>query len=344
MIKRISFQEYISDFSSLPLLDVRTPLEFDHGHILNALNLPLFSNEERVNVGTTYKQSGREKAILLGFDIVGTKWRGFIETALVIAPDKKIGVYCWRGGMRSGSLAWALDFYGFEVYVIQGGYKAYRNWVLQQFDLKYPLLVLGGMTGSHKTEVLKEFTKLGRQVIDLEELAQHKGSAFGSKNYLSQPTQEQFENKLATILYHFDLNKKIWVEDESYRIGQIIIPKNFWIQMQSDLLIELKISHEERVQYLLKEYGVLDKKFLTDATSNIRKRLGPQHYKAALIALEEDRIQDFIEIVLVYYDKAYQFCLLKRDSQKVLGMDIQYESSEKAAQQVLEYLHIHSID
>lgn len=337
MIKRITIQEYFSQFASLSLLDVRTPLEFEKGHIPDAFNVPLFSNEERVQVGTTYKQVGREPAILLGFDIVGHKWRGFIEQALQIAPDKRIGVYCWRGGMRSGSLAWALDFYGFEVYVIQGGYKAYRNWVLQQFEKDYPLIILGGMTGSHKTEVLHQLNELGEQVLDLESLAQHQGSAYGSKNKLTQPSQEQFENFLAEELFHFNIDKSIWVEDESFRIGKIVVPRNLWNQMQSNYLIELRIDKEKRVQFLLNEYGVLDKDFLAEATLHIRKRLGPQHYQAALMALEENRLKDFIEIVLVYYDKSYQYCLQKRMPRTVFSIDIQYINSRDTAQKILQY-------
>ena len=184
----------------VPLADVRTPAEFAHGHVPGAFNLPLFSDEERVSIGTTYKQVGKEAAILLGFDLTGPKWSGFIKQALEMAPEKKIAVHCWRGGMRSGAMAWALDIYGFEVYQVEGGYKQYRRWVLDQFEATYALFILGGMTGSGKTRILHELRSLGQQVIDLEELAQHRGSSFGSMNKLVQPTQEQFENNLASEL------------------------------------------------------------------------------------------------------------------------------------------------
>ena len=121
---------------------MRTPAEFIQGHVPTAHNIPLFSNEERVEVGTTYKQQGRESAILLGFDLTGPKWSGFIKQALEIAPDKKIIVHCWRGGMRSSAMAWALDLYGFEVYLLEGGYKAYRRWGLDYFSTPCQFMIL----------------------------------------------------------------------------------------------------------------------------------------------------------------------------------------------------------
>ena len=123
MIHTLSVDDFLKLAKSVPVADVRTPLEFDHAHIPGAFNLPIFSNEERVQVGTTYKQKGREAAILLGFDLTGAKWSGFIKRALEIAPNQKIAIHFWRGGMRSGAMAWALNLYGFEVYLLDGGYK-----------------------------------------------------------------------------------------------------------------------------------------------------------------------------------------------------------------------------
>ena len=151
MIQTLNIVDFLKLADTIPVIDVRTPLEYEHAHIINAHNLPIFSNEERVQVGTTYKQRGREEAILLGFDYTGPKWSGFIKEALAIAPDKKILVHCWRGGMRSGAMAWALNLYGFEVYLLEGGYKKYRNWVLAQFSENYSILILGGMTGGQNT-------------------------------------------------------------------------------------------------------------------------------------------------------------------------------------------------
>lgn len=336
MIKRISITDYIEQRESLPLFDTRTPAEFEKGHIPGAHNLPIFSNEERIQVGTTYKKIGREAAILLGFDLVGVKWSGFIKTALEIAPQKKIVLHCWRGGMRSGAMAWALDFYGFNVSVIEGGYKSYRNWVLATFDKKYPLYILGGLTGSHKTEILQELGRAGEQIIDLEGLAQHHGSAYGSMSRLEQPSQEQFENNLAANLGSMDIHKRIWLEDESASIGKINLPRTLWNQMQSSHLAEIRMEIDQRVSFLNQEYGALNKGFLISATERICKRLGPLQTKNAITAIQEGRMEDFIRIVLVYYDKNYKRCLEKRQPNSIYPIEISYSCSEQAARQLLE--------
>lgn len=337
MVNRISIGEFFESFKGIPLLDTRTPAEFEKGHIPGAFNLPLFSNEERALVGTTYKQKGREDAILLGFDLTGNKWSGFIKKALEISPDKKVAVHCWRGGMRSGAMAWALDFYGFDVTVIEGGYKSYRHWVLDGFEKEFSIIVLGGMTGSHKTEILKEIGNKSEQIIDLEGLANHMGSSFGRMGKLIQPTQEQFENNLAEEIRHLNPNQKIWVEDESNSIGKIRVPMNFWRQMQSTAVIEIQIEDKKRIDFLTEEYGPLDKDFLIDATMHIQKRLGSNHAKDAVEAIRENRMSEFVEIVLVYYDKSYKRCLSRRIPESVHSLRINYQTPKMAADEIIEF-------
>lgn len=322
MTHPISVEEFIRLPEPVPLADVRTPAEFLQGHVPGAFNLPLFTNEERVKVGTTYKQGSREEAILLGFDLTGNKWSGFIRMALEMAPQKKIGLYCWRGGMRSGAMAWALSLYGFEVHVIASGYKSYRRWALKQFETPYELCVLGGMTGSGKTKTLQYFKDLGEQVIDLEELAQHQGSSYGTLGKLVQPTQEQFESSLAFALSRLDKNRRIWVEDESLTIGKRSIPNPFWHQIRKAALIEIKIPVIQRTSNLVKEYGRLDKGFLTECTQRIGKRLGPEQTRMAVAAIWEGRMEDFINLVLVYYDKTYKAGLAKRNKENVFPLEI----------------------
>lgn len=337
MIKPVNVADLLSWPVPIPIADVRTPAEFGQGHIPGAFNLPLFSNEERVQVGTTYKQVGKEAAIMLGFDLTGNKWSGFIRQALEIAPDKKIALHCWRGGMRSGAMAWALDLYGFEVWLIQGGYKKYRRWVLQQFEKNYQLRIIGGMTGAGKTTLLQQLRSMGCQVIDLEELAQHQGSAYGSLNKLIQPTQEQFENNLGRQLNARDDQQKIWVEDESISIGKRFIPKPFWDQMQQAMLLDLQIDHQHRIENLLKEYGTLDKDFLVEATERIRKRLGPEQTKHAIAAIREDRMEDFIRLLLVYYDKTYRNSIAKRPAGSILPVVLNSQDREHNATTILQF-------
>jgi tRNA 2-selenouridine synthase len=335
MVKPILINDFLQMQADIPLIDVRTPAEFEHGHIPNAFSPPLFSNEERVKVGTTYKQVGREEAILLGFDLTGTKWSGFIKEALIIAPNKKIAVHCWRGGMRSGAMAWALDLYGFEGYVIQGGYKKYRGWVHQQFEKQYQLQILGGMTGCGKTRLLHQLKRMGQQVIDLEDLAQHQGSSYGSMNKMLQPTQEQFENNLAGELAKLDDLKKIWVEDESLTIGKRSIPNPFWHQMRDAAMINITVDFKQRVNSLAAEYGSLSKEFLIESTERIRKRLGPEQTKYAIEAIMEGRMKDFVKIVLVYYDKTYRTGLSKRNGARVFSLELKDTDMETHAHQIL---------
>jgi tRNA 2-selenouridine synthase len=319
MIRKIAVEDREA---GIPVADVRTPAEFGQGHIPGAFNLPLFSNEERVSVGTTYKQQSREAAILLGFDLVGSKWSGFIRTVLERAPEKKIAVHCWRGGMRSGAMAWALDLYGFQVYLIEGGYKRYRRWVLDQFEKTWNLSVVGGMTGSGKTRILHELRARGEQVIDLEELAQHQGSTYGTLGRLVQPSQEQFENNLADQLNGLERQRRIWVEDESLTIGKRSVPRTFWKNMQLAMLFDVQVPVEVRVASLAREYGSLDRDFLVECTERIWKRLGPEQTKRAVTAIRDGRMEDFVREVLVYYDKTYRTGLKGRDVSRVIQVPV----------------------
>ena len=319
----------------LPVLDVRSPAEFAQGHIPLAASLPLFSNEERALVGTAYKKEGKEKAILLGFDLAGPKWSGFVRQALELAPEKKVALHCWRGGMRSGAMAWALDLYGFDVYLLEGGYKRYRKWVLARFEKEYRLMVIGGKTGSGKTRILQQLSHLGEQVVDLEDIAGHQGSSYGSMNKLVQPSQEQMENILAARLSMLDPRKRTWVEDESSNIGKRMIPRPFWSQIRTATLIHLQVDIDQRINALVKEYGSLDKDFLVECTDRIRKRLGTEHTKNAIAAIREDRMDEFIRLVLVYYDKTYQASLKDRDPARIFPLAIRGADPALDTQKIL---------
>lgn len=306
MIEQLSLPNFLTVAENTPVVDVRTPAEFEQGHIIGAHNIPLFSNEERILVGTTFKQEGREKAILLGFELTGSKWATFIREAERIAPDKNILLHCWRGGLRSTAMAWAFDLYGFQVATLKNGYKAFRRAVIDSFENEYPFIILSGSTGCGKTKTLQEMKKLGEQVIDLEDLAQHRGSSFGSMGNMKQPGQEQFENLLANELARLDHKKRIWVEDESITIGKRVIPKNIFQQVMRTQVIRMDIGKEKRIQFLDEEYGGLDKNFLKESVERISKRLGPMETKLTLKAIDENNMKDFISRVLVYYDKTYR--------------------------------------
>ncbi len=296
------------------IIDVRSPGEYIHAHIPNAFSLPLFTNEERAAIGTTYKQKSREAAIKLGLPFFGNKMQYMIEQVEEWAAvyEKTNGnkptilVHCWRGGMRSAAVAWLLDLYGFKTEQLTGGYKAYRNWVLAQFEKKYTMKVLGGFTGSGKTEILLQLQKSKIPVIDLEGLANHKGSAFGALGQNEQASQEQFENNLAGALFNISRTHPFfWIEDESQRIGTNMLPITFFKNIRNSICYFIDIPFEARLQFIVQAYGRFAIADLIAATLRIQKRLGGLETKNAVNFLVENNIEAAFSILLKYYDKVY---------------------------------------
>ena len=316
--------EFLDRARSFPVLDVRSPAEYQHAHIPRAVSFPLFTDEERKVVGTLYKQRSREAAIKAGLDYFGPKMRAMVEKAEHLTEHhvrsghhRTILVHCWRGGMRSGAVAWLLDLYGFKVYTLSGGYKSFRNWVLAKMEEDWPLQIIGGHTGSGKTTTLTHLEALGEQVIDLEGHANHKGSAFGAMDMPPQPTQEMFENLLAIDLAHkapkLKDGQRIWIEDESQRIGMVNLPNAFWSTMRRQKVLFLDISFDARLEYLVNTYGRWNKGDLAAAITRIQKRLGGQESKTALGHLVETNLHECFRVLLQYYDKLYRKSLLARE-------------------------------
>jgi tRNA 2-selenouridine synthase len=424
-IQKINIEEFLALSKSHPVIDVRSPGEYNHAHIPGAHSLPLFTNEERAAVGTAYKQESREKAIKIGLDYFGPKMRKMVEEAeaiignkqqainnnkqLAISKDSEMSIhtglpianciliYCWRGGMRSGAVAWLLDAYGFKVYTLVGGYKKFRNRVLDVFKQKHHFNIIGGYTGSGKTELLNELGNLNEPVIDLESIAGHKGSAFGNIGLPKQPTQEMFENVLGTKLMeignrrteigsrksevggqksevgntstldrlitdskiHLKIEKekieiksqmskveqnqtsdfrllnsddplpltfRIWLEDESQRIGQVNIPHELWKTMRASPVYFLDIPFEERLKHIVEGYGQLDKQQMIDAIGRIESRLGGLEAKNAIQYLEEGNTAEAFRILLRYYDKWYLKGLHNREGINSLLHTISFEN------------------
>jgi tRNA 2-selenouridine synthase len=302
------------NLSNYLIIDVRSPGEYLHAHMPNAFSLPLFNDEERAAIGTTYKQNSREAAIKLGLPFFGSKMLGMIETVeqWAAAFEKRNGnkptilVHCWRGGMRSAAVAWLLDLYGYKTEQLTGGYKAYRNWVLAQFEKNYSMKVLGGYTGSGKTEILLQLQKSKIPVIDLEGLANHKGSAFGALGQNEQDSQEQFENNLAEALFNMSsLHPCFWVEDESQRIGTNMLPMQFFKNIRNSICYFIDIPFASRLQFIVQGYGKFAVADLIAATLRIQKRLGGLETKTAVNHFVENNIEGAFDILLKYYDKVY---------------------------------------
>lgn len=316
-IEKIHIEQFLELAKQHPVLDVRSPGEYKHAHIPGVCSLPLFTDEERKIVGTAYKQESREQAIKLGLDFFGVKMRKMVEEAEQLSSNSKtVLVHCWRGGMRSAGVAWLLDLYGFKVFTLVGGYKKYRNYVLDTFRLPFQFNILGGYTGSGKTELLKALKERGGKVIDLEGIANHKGSAFGNIGMPPQPGQEMFENLLAKELRKSLVSRPespVWLEDESQRIGLVNIPGELWKTMRQSPVYFLDIPFEERLKHIVQEYGQLDPEKLADAIGRISQKLGNLNAKTAILLLNEGKITESFDILLKYYDKHYFKSLHNRE-------------------------------
>lgn len=330
----IHIEEFVKLSDTHPILDVRTPAEFAQGHIPGAINLPIFTNEERIVIGTLYKKEGKQPAILKGLELVGPKLHTFVQEAIKLNKNGTFLVHCWRGGMRSSSMAWFIETYGFKCLTLKGGYKNYRKQVLASFDKQKNIVVLGGKTGTGKTMILHELQKQNEQIIDLEKIAHHKGSSFGALGEEPQPSQEQFENELASHLSIMDAHKKVWIENESRRIGTTVIPLGLWEQMKKAQVISIDLPTEERINYLVKEYGKFSKEELITATERIGKKLGGQHVKRAIQAIEEGDLKTAFEICLVYYDKTYNYGEENREKEKVIHCEFEKMNVEKIAKTI----------
>jgi tRNA 2-selenouridine synthase len=319
-IKRLLATDFVELRKTGVVIDVRTPAEYAKGHIPGSHNLPLFSNEERAIVGTLYVQEGREPAILKGLELVGPKLRDLAEKAQQLANQKPLFLYCWRGGMRSSSMAWLLQTMGLEVQVLEGGYKAYRRHFKKMLQPgKWQFINLGGRTGSGKTEILTLLHQKGQQVIDLEQLACHKGSAFGAMGQLPQPSNEHFENLLHEALLKMNPQLPIWVEGESQSIGAIFIPDEFYHLTAASPFINLMIPREERINRLVRDYAIFPPEQLLDAVTRIKKRLGGLVFNEACEAVQTGNYARVADLTLNYYDKTYDYGFHSRNTEKVIA-------------------------
>lgn len=314
--KTVAPSEFWAARSDQLIIDVRSPKEFTDGHIPGANNIPLFSNDERAEIGTLYQKKGHDAAVLRGLEIVGPKMAGFARTVAEKNRDqnfeeKNVAVHCWRGGMRSQSFAWLLETTGWTVTVLDGGYKAFRRHAHETIEKTHRLMVLSGLTGAGKTVHLQRLREAGEQVIDLEGLANHRGSAFGGVGQEDQPRTEQFENELFAKLDQCDPDRIIWVEDEGMRIGSVVVPHLFHQQVRNAPAVFLDIPHDVRVDHLMDEYGDLDPAELIESLHKIRKRFGPQHADAAIKSVQEGNVKHAIEMTLAYYDRTYLHCVEK---------------------------------
>ncbi|MDP3860911.1 MAG: tRNA 2-selenouridine(34) synthase MnmH [Phaeovulum sp.] len=297
------------DFDAI--IDVRSPAEFAEDHVPGAINLPVLSNEERARVGTIYKQVSAFDARKIGAALVARNAALHLETALSgLSGGWRPMVYCWRGGQRSGSFASILAQVGWRVTLLAGGYKSWRRLVVaevQETPLRPPVVVLDGNTGSAKTEVLAAVAAAGGQVIDLEGLANHRGSLFGAMPG-GQPSQKAFEGRLARVLARLDPARPVLVEAESSRVGDLIVPRKLWAAMCAAPRVRLAVPLEARAEYLARAYAeAAAEPGRLVATINQMRRLHPAETIADWLALAEAGAHAALARALMHehYDPRY---------------------------------------
>ena len=334
-MRQLPLEHFLSLATEIPVIDVRSPGEFEQGRLPNSHNMPLLDNEERVIVGTIYKQVGPKEAFKIGLEFIGPKMSGFIDFAEKLGSEELL-VHCWRGGQRSQSVATLLSTYGFKVNTLSGGYKTYRQAAINFFNSPLPITVLTGYTGSRKTEVLHELAKRGEQVIDLEGLANHQGSAFGRQPSEIQPSVEQFQNMLFEEFRKMDLNKRIWLEDESMRIGGVNMTQELYQQKNAAPCVFMEIPIESRIQNLVSNYGKQDEKNLIRATKSIQKKLGIKEAQTAIEHIKEGNAEAAAAIILKYYDKRYSKSIVDKSDHTTLHLTLDSRNPAELAEAILD--------
>lgn len=307
------------------IIDVRSPGEFAEDHVPGAINLPVLSDAERAEVGTQYVQESRFNARKVGAAYIARNIARHLETALADEPGGFAPlVYCWRGGQRSSAMATILSQVGWRTALLAGGYKTYRREVTARlYDRALPLKVvlIDGSTGSGKTEVLQRLAARGEQVIDLEGLAAHRGSLFGGHADRPQPSQKMFESRLLGELARLDPDRRVFIEAESSKVGERMVPPALWQAMTGAPRIELAAPVEARAAYLVRAYRdiVEDRAALDEALARLptppgRKRLEEWRGLADAGAFEDLALA----LMALHYDPAYRRSS-RKDERSTMG-------------------------
>ena len=294
----------------------------------------------------TYKQKGSRKAISIGMKFIIPKL-ALLKNSLESLQEKEqansenfkktyLKIYCWRGGIRSKSFVWLANKFGLNAIRLEGGYKSYRKWVLEQFEKEWGIHLIGGKTGTGKTKLLNSLAKEGISTIDLEGLANHRGSSYGAMGLKIQPSCEHYENLIANSLNKFNkgLSTSIWLEDESPNLGRCRIPNGLINQMKVAPVIEILKSKEERLEELIRVYSQNTQEELEAATLRITKRLGPQRTKIAIEAIRKKDWEIACKEILDYYDRCYEHQLKKITHKKTI--DLSGMNNEDAARKLIK--------
>lgn len=324
-------------------IDVRSPVEYEVGHIPNAINIPLFENSERVEVGTTYKQVGPEEAKELGLAYVSAKLPSIVgQIRQFYKSGQQVIVYCWRGGMRSKSIVSILEMMGISASQLLGGYKAYRQYLLTKlndFEVKPRVVVLCGSTGTGKTAILERLADRDIPVIDLENLANHRGSVFGQIGLGKPATAQNFDAALLTALEKLNNKPYIVVECESKRIGNVYLPDCLFAAMKQGKKILISTDIEVRVERLIEEYLDIyndNCQAIAASIESLRRRLGNKKTDQLLTDFNTGKIQEIVRTLLIdYYDPMYGYEKSDIDN---YDLWVKADDMEQATEKIVQYL------
>ncbi|MDC1383513.1 tRNA 2-selenouridine(34) synthase MnmH [Candidatus Puniceispirillum sp.] len=317
----------VKDATFDSIIDVRSPSEFLDDHMPNAINLPVLKDAQRALVGTIYKKINPFEAKRTGAALVAQNIAEHLQTKLV-GKDRNWRplIYCWRGGKRSCAMAKIFSDIGWHSTVIAGGYKAYRKTVLDGLDYlpwQFQLIVLSGPTGTAKTHILRAAAGMGAQVLDLERLANHRGSLLGGEPGSPQPAQRLFESRLNTCLQAFDITRPVFIESESNKIGQIHIPSALWASMRQARRISINAPFEARVAFLQRDYRHIIEKSdnLMQLLSSLRRRYSAEVFNKWYEAIIAENWNGFVEVILeTHYDPSYARSMASRPLVDILSL------------------------
>ena len=309
------------------IIDVRSPSEFREDHIPNAINLPVLDDMQRESIGTIYNQSNPFEAKRVGAALVAQNISVYLQTELA-EKDRNWRplIYCWRGGHRSGAMAKIFSDIGWHTCVIEGGYKAYRKTVLDGLDQlpqQFQLILLSGATGTAKTHILRTAAKMGAQVLDLEKLANHRGSLLGSEPGISQPAQKLFESRLVACLSSFDSTRPVYIEAESNKIGQVHIPSALWASMRKALRVTITAPLAARVAFLQRDYRhiIENSDNLMKMLSGLRRRYSKKKFESWQADIKSHNWDGFVTAILkTHYDPAYARSTASRQLTDILAL------------------------
>ena len=342
----IAYTDDWRDNGRIEIIDVRSPSEFKIDHIPGSINIPILNDEERHKVGITYKQVNPFKAKILGASLVSKNISKFLNTEL---SNKKGSwsclIYCWRGGQRSRSLAIILNEIGWRVKILKGGYKSYRKKIINELNVmpKFDFKIIQAQTGTAKTKILDNLNFLNAQVLDLERLANHRGSLLGKEIKESQPSQKYFETLIHENLNKFNPSKPVFLESESSKIGNLHLPIKLWEKLNSSERILLRAPLIKRVEFLINEYGHLtdDPSLIKPFLDGMKGRYSNTTIKYWSELIENKSWDDFVQNILeIHYDPMYAYSEKKHIEKikcKINLSNLDKLSIDNTAKKILDY-------